>query len=180
MAKQEKKMKKITVCQGAGFESHLWCWEQLTQTVKMNVGGAVKTGCPGPSFGVSPSLTSSSWTTQVLSECVPTKVLATLKTKQKSPSLIWHPNSAERFFSPLSHHKPVGEWRLISEVSTRILGHLHSRFLTWEGSMRPPQHKHDSGIKKTTGAGQTAQWLWTHVAHSEDPSLIFIRQYNCL
>lgn len=38
MEKQEKKMKKITVCQGAGIESHLLCWRQLTQTVKMNVG----------------------------------------------------------------------------------------------------------------------------------------------
>lgn len=78
-------MRKITVCQGAGIESHLWCWKQLTQTVQIKVGGAVRTRCPGPSSGASPSLTSSSGPTQVLSEWVPTEVPATLKTTQKSP-----------------------------------------------------------------------------------------------
>lgn len=93
---------------------------------------------------------------------------------------MWRPTSMERSFCPLSLHKSVGEWRLFSEVSTRILGHLHSRCLTWEGSMRHAQHKHESGIEKTTRAGQTAQWLGAHVAHSEDPSLVPIRLYNCL
>lgn len=45
------------------------------------------------SFGASPSLTSSSWTTQVLSECAPAPGPGTLKTKQKSPFLRWRPIS---------------------------------------------------------------------------------------
>lgn len=93
---------------------------------------------------------------------------------------MWRPTSMEWSFCPLSHHKSVGEWRLFSEISTRILGHLHSRCLTWEGSMRHPGYKHESGIEKTTRAGQTAQWLSAHVAHSEDPSLVPIRPSNCL
>lgn len=111
---------------------------------------------------------------------MPTEVPATLKTTQKSPSLMWRPTSMEWSFCPLSHHKSIGEWRPFSEISTRILGHLHSRCLTWEGSMRHLRYKHESGIEKTTRAGQTAQWLSAHVAHSEDPSLVPIRPYNCL